>query len=243
MFILMTTRPIAPSPSWRLVILSVIFFQATFALCEAQNTLPSEATAVLRVSSKTTEQIRHAARLKLKDLQSSAASMGDLEAALLISELILLTYPKDPIVGRWRWFNGGVVDMLPDGRVVSLRSKKDTMRWNKSDLTDQKYKIAWKPSKWIDVVWLCDQQVTLRGHNQEGVHVGGVKIGTEQNQKADNRSANLSEAQLVIDELRERIDAELQKVRDRLELIKSKAVKSNDLEGALQIDRAVRALE
>jgi len=232
---------------FRLALVSLLFSEVGSVHAFAETELPSEAQVVISKSLRVTDDLRSQARKKLETIRSRLSSRGDLDASISVQEKIQATYPKDPIVGRWRWFNGGFVDLLPDGRVFDVQTKTDTVRWYKMDLIDSKYRIKWRPSKWVDSLWLSDDGSSLRGQNQAGVWVGGTKAGELPNKDGLSPQPDsmhlLAEAADVVEKLNLEIEGHIVKTRATLEQLKKEATKSNNPEGALSVSRAMRALK
>lgn len=230
----------------KLALVSLVLTQFGNIHARAQIVLPSEAQVVISKSLRVTDDLRSQARKKLEAIRSRLSSRGDLDASILVQEKIHATYPKDPIVGRWRWFNGGYVDILPDGRVFDVQTKTDTVRWDKLDLIDSKYRIKWRPSKWIDILWLSDNGSSLRGQNQDGTWVGGTKSSEPRGQEGlspEPDSLNLmAEAAEVVEKLDLEIKAQIVRTHAALEQLKEEATKRDNPEGALLISKAMRAL-
>jgi hypothetical protein len=81
--------------------------------------------------------------------------------------------PRDPIVGRWSWFNGGAKEFHADGTVTP----DGKWRCVDNNRTPRRYIIRWGDDYWIDNVQLLKDEKVLRGHNQQGTDVWARRIG------------------------------------------------------------------
>jgi hypothetical protein len=81
--------------------------------------------------------------------------------------------PRDPILGRWSWFNGGAKEFHEDGTITP----NGKWRCLDPDLTPRKYEVSWENDKWIDILYLVKNETTLQGRNQRGDNVWAKRIG------------------------------------------------------------------
>lgn len=71
--------------------------------------------------------------------------------------------------GTWRWYNGVVVAIQPDGSFIAGNVSG---RWRGSGLS---YSLTWpKP---VDSVTLSADHNRIDGHNQYGIHISGTRTG------------------------------------------------------------------
>ncbi len=88
----------------------------------------------------------------------------------------LLTPEKDPILGRWRWFNAQIKVFHPDGTVDG-----DGLHgtWKRAaNGTPPKYEINWS-DKFVDTLHLVEGGKELKGTNQVGHRISGIRLGPE----------------------------------------------------------------
>ncbi len=73
------------------------------------------------------------------------------------------------LAGTWRWYNGVVVAIQPDGSFVAGNV---TGHWRGSGFS---YSLTWpKP---VDTVTLSADHNRIDGHNQYGIHISGTRTG------------------------------------------------------------------
>jgi hypothetical protein len=86
------------------------------------------------------------------------------------------TPQQNPLIGRWRWFNGDVNEFFPDGHAATIewsRGIPSTGFWK--EISRGQYEITWG-GRFIDRLSISIDGTRLRGHNQAGVCVWGEKL-------------------------------------------------------------------
>jgi len=77
------------------------------------------------------------------------------------------------LAGTWRWFNGTVVTVDPNGR---LQAGPFKARWEAEDATGRSVRITWPEA--VDTLRLSSDRQRLAGSNQYGVQVSGTRSPT-----------------------------------------------------------------
>jgi Tol biopolymer transport system component len=75
----------------------------------------------------------------------------------------------DPVVGKWAWFNGGTVSILPDGTLTHEQGNRGT--WTVQDRARRVYVLRWRQGDFVDTVTLSEDGQSLSGTNQGGAAV------------------------------------------------------------------------
>jgi len=79
------------------------------------------------------------------------------------------------IIGKWKWFNGVIVTIYPDGTVKGSNGGKGILVQNTNN-TEYDYVINWSNGQYIDKLNLIDN--TLKGKNQNGTVVWATRINS-----------------------------------------------------------------
>ena len=79
---------------------------------------------------------------------------------------------KDPVLGQWKWFNGGLLEVKADGTIQGAPNAS----WQRPDSTVLGYRFRFESGAAIDDLILSPDGTTLRGKNHDGVDVSGARI-------------------------------------------------------------------
>jgi hypothetical protein len=77
--------------------------------------------------------------------------------------------PGSDLAGSWRWYNGVIVNISPNGTFTAGTTGG---RWQR---TAAGYALTWPPP--VDTVTLSNDQRRVNGSNQYGFHISGTKTG------------------------------------------------------------------
>ena len=77
--------------------------------------------------------------------------------------------PGTDLAGSWRWYNGVIVNILPNGTFTAGNTGG---RWQR---TADGYALTWPPP--VDTVTLSSDHRRVNGSNQYGFHISGTKTG------------------------------------------------------------------
>ncbi len=77
--------------------------------------------------------------------------------------------PGTELAGAWRWYNGVIVNILPNGTFTAGTTGG---RWQR---TAAGYALTWPPP--VDTVTLSSDHRRVSGSNQYGFHISGTKTG------------------------------------------------------------------
>ena len=104
------------------------------------------------------------------DVQAQAPGKGSSPPSSSVKKKV------DPVVGKWRWFNGTVVTILADGTFSNNKGLKGT--WVVfGDDSARKYVLNWgRKGKWVDTLTLKQYDRELSGQNKAGDKVFGTRI-------------------------------------------------------------------
>lgn len=81
------------------------------------------------------------------------------------------------IVGKWVWFNRGVVTVNRDGTMTHHLGgkKRNSGTWRLIDAAERKFELKWKIGGWIDTLTLSLDGKKLKGTNNRGTPVSGTR--------------------------------------------------------------------
>ena len=79
----------------------------------------------------------------------------------------------DPVVGRWKWFNGHVATFRADG---TGSDGKMECAWKIASGSDRPYELSWSSGKFVDQVTISPDANGLNGKNQNGDVISGTRI-------------------------------------------------------------------
>jgi hypothetical protein len=82
----------------------------------------------------------------------------------------------DNAVGSWDWFHGGNTNIHADGTIDGTWMVfSNTGTWECKDPAKRLVVLRWKVGGWIDNLFLSDDGNELKGKNQHGSDVSGIK--------------------------------------------------------------------
>lgn len=81
---------------------------------------------------------------------------------------------RDPIVGKWTWFDGKTVTINPDGTLEHEAGNRGT--WNIQDRPRRVYTLRWLQGNFVDTVTVSEDGQNLSGPNQGGTAVSARKL-------------------------------------------------------------------
>lgn len=93
---------------------------------------------------------------------------------------------SNAVVGKWKWFNGGVADFQPNGTIGG--NPQNT--WQFTDPSTRTFTVIWNSGQWVDTLRLSADGSKLDGQNQYGNRVWGTRIGGDQ---AHHATVNLAQ--------------------------------------------------
>ena len=90
-------------------------------------------------------------------------------------------FADDPILGRWRWFDGHIRIFLPGGQGKDLKGQLGYITWTRNNPyeTPAKYTIRYKGAKFSDHLTLKAGNTFLDGQNNFNLHVTASRIPDE----------------------------------------------------------------
>ena len=85
--------------------------------------------------------------------------------------------PIELIIGKWRWFNGLIVEITGEGMVAkdSRGNMVDSGGWRVIDASKRKYEMRWRAG-WTDTLTLSLDNNSLEGTNQVNGRVSANRI-------------------------------------------------------------------
>jgi hypothetical protein len=85
--------------------------------------------------------------------------------------------PTELITGKWRWFNGLIVEITGGGMVAkdSRGNMVDSGSWRVIDASKRKFEMKWRAG-WTDTLTLSPDNNSLEGTNQANGHVSAKRI-------------------------------------------------------------------
>jgi len=85
--------------------------------------------------------------------------------------------PTELIIGRWRWFNGLIVEITGGGMVAkdSRGNMVDSGSWRVLDASKRRFEMKWRAG-WTDTLTLSPDNNSLEGTNQANGHVSANRI-------------------------------------------------------------------
>jgi len=82
----------------------------------------------------------------------------------------------DKAVGAWAWFHGGDTNIYADGTIDGTWTIfSNTGTWECKDPAKRLVILRWKTGGWIDNLILSEDGTELKGKNQHGSNVSGIK--------------------------------------------------------------------
>lgn len=78
----------------------------------------------------------------------------------------------DPVVGNWKWFNGGIHELWGDGQIKDHPGAF----WKATDPATRKYIFTWEDGEVVDTLVLSPDGLTLQGKNDSGVEVTAERV-------------------------------------------------------------------
>ena len=95
----------------------------------------------------------------------------------LSAEPIATPAPKpDPIVGKWRYFNGHIVTITADGRLSSSIGPTGTWQFSNNKELERKYTLKWQDGLFNDELILSRDGNHLVGKNQKRDKVSADRV-------------------------------------------------------------------
>jgi len=86
--------------------------------------------------------------------------------------------PRELITGKWRWFNGLIVEIKGGGMVAkdSRGNMVNSGSWRVLDASKRKFEMRWGGGDWIDTLILSHDNNSLEGVNQRNERVSANRI-------------------------------------------------------------------
>ncbi len=126
-----------------------------------------------------TGTILKAADVKAEDVSEIPTRIDELALILSGQEIrsIIVVEPlpspsSERVLGTWNWFSGKRVTFRSDGNVYR-RNGKIAASWT---VDGDVFTVNWRGKIWVDTLRLYDNGTVLRGSNQFGIGIRGVRV-------------------------------------------------------------------
>lgn len=99
-------------------------------------------------------------------------------AVLPPKERAAVKSPTELIIGKWRWFNGLIVE-ITSGEIVAKDNRGNMVNsgsWRVLDATKRKFEVKWRGGDWVDTLTLSPDNNSLEGTNQRNERVSANRI-------------------------------------------------------------------
>jgi hypothetical protein len=87
------------------------------------------------------------------------------------------TEKPDPIVGKWRYFNGQIITLSDDGHAASSIGSTGTWKFVESPEVERKYTITFKEGLYVDEMVLSANGKRLTGKNVAKMRIWADRVG------------------------------------------------------------------